>query len=1069
MLKQLRYFFMMLLLAIVGNVSAQEVSWDLSNGEWTIDNGSVTNGEVIFTGAGADNFKFNTGYFMMGKKDAYITLPTFDFDVEVIEVVGRSGASANTLMNVFVGEVAVSTETKGCVETNIYQIAKDYQAAGTVYTLKVTSAHNAQITAINIYKKGEAPITVAAPTITPNGGEVEVGSKVQITFDGALLYYTTDGSEPSMSNANAEEVSTSPATITITEGVTIKAIAYDDEDNPSDVVSATFTVKDPNAEEAGTEDNPYTVEQAIAAIDAGTGTEGVYAKGIVSKIVTPFNSQFGNISYNISADGTTSGAQLQSYRGFDKDGAWFTSADDIKVGDIVVIYGNLTKHNTTYEFAAGNQLVSKVRTDNREPAGLSYDVANFTATLGEANEFPALANPNALTVAYSSTNEAVATVDATTGEITLVAAGQTTIKAAFAGDDAYEPGDASYLLVVKEKEVAGTDKFELVTDVSKLTDGDVIILAYENEEGKAWAMSTTQNANNRAANPVEIEDDGTIIPGSSIQQITVEEEYYFNVGDGYLYAASAGSNWLRTETEPDDNALATISIADNGDATIVFQGANTRNHMRFNTNNGNPMFSCYAESSSIKTLPRIYRKITGDTPVLADAELAYEVETFTATIGEDNEFPVLSNPNELPVTYTSSDENVATIDEDGNITLVAAGETTITATSDETSEFKAGEASYLLVVEGEVTPIEYGKYQLVTDASTLAAGDEILIAYVNVGEEATVAQAIGSEQAANNRPAVDVTYNDDETLTPDATAQIITLEGDAEGWNFNVGNGYLYAASTTKNWLRTEAEADENAKATITIDEIGDATIVFQGENTRNTLRFNPNNGSPIFSCYGSTSTTGSLPRIYRKVAEVEGETIPVTISSAEWATLYYSDKAFEIPEGVTAKIVVAIDDNDVIDFEDLNGIIPAGTAVALNGPQGTYDFKVVNDETVAPANNLLRGFDAPHLTEGGDIYYKLTVKNDIVGFYWGEENGEAFESGAHKAYLAIPAGASNAKFFVLGTAGDLVSEDGGFVDGINEVTASDSKKEYFNLNGTRVNSLRKGIYIVGGKKVVIK
>jgi len=449
--------------------------------------------------------------------------------------------------------------------------------------------------------------------------------------------------------------------------------------------------------------------------------------------------------------------------------------------------------------------------------------------------------------------------------------------------------------------------------------------------------------------------------------------------------------------------------------------------------------------------------------------LAYGVEEFTATIGEDNEFPVLSNPNELPVTYTSSDENVATIDEAGNITLVAAGETTITATSDETSEFKAGEASYLLVVEGEVTPIEYGKYQLVTDASTLAAGDEILIAYVNVGEEATVAQAIGSEQAANNRPAVDVTYNDDETLTPDATAQIITLEGDAEGWNFNVGNGYLYAASTTKNWLRTEAEADENAKATITIDEIGDATIVFQGENTRNTLRFNPNNGSPIFSCYGSTSTTGSLPRIYRKVAEVEGETIPVPISDAEWATLYYSDKAFEIPEGVTAKIATAIDEKDEIKLEDLNGIIPAGTAVVLNGPQGTYDFKVVNDETVAPANNLLRGFDTPHLTEGGDIYYKLTVKNDIVGFYWGEDNGEAFESGEHKAYLAIPAGASNAKFFVLGTAGDLVSEDGGFVDGINEVTASDSKNEYFSLNGTRVNSLRKGIYIVGGKKVVIK
>jgi hypothetical protein len=520
---------------------------------------------------------------------------------------------------------------------------------------------------------------------------------------------------------------------------------------------------------------------------------------------------------------------------------------------------------------------------------------------------------------------------------------------------------------------------------------------------------------------------------------------------------------LRTETEPDDNALADITIDENGDATIVFQGANTRNHMRFNTNNGNPMFSCYAENSSVKTLPRIYRKITGDTPVLADAELAYGVETFTATIGEDNEFPVLSNPNELPVTYTSSDENVATIDEDGNITLVAAGETTITATSDETSEFKAGEASYVLVVEGEVTPIEYGKYQLVTDASTLAAGDEILIAYVNVGEEATVAQAIGSEQAANNRPAVDVTYNDDETLTPDATAQIITLEGDAEGWNFNVGNGYLYAASTTKNWLRTEAEADENAKATITIDEIGDATIVFQGENTHNTLRFNPNNGSPIFSCYGSTSTTGSLPRIYRKVAEVEGETVPVTISSAEWATLYYSDKAFVIPEGVTASIVTSTEGGKIT-FEELSGVIPAGTAVVLNGPQGTYNFKVVNDETVAPASNLLKGYDTPHLTEGGDIYYKLTVKNDKVGFYWGEENGDAFETGAHKAYLALTADESSAKSFYLFS--DAVTDGIGAVESTRFNTQG---AEIYNLNGQRVSTPQRGIYIINGKKVLVK
>ncbi len=1040
MLKQLRYFFTLMLLAVASVGFAGTIVFgdlELENGvQYTdpFDGGDFT---VTFAGGGNDGKYYTTGSGIRVYGDGTMTI----------------AAKSGTLTSITVTyDGTYKPESGDVVDTGSYDAETgvwEGSASQVTFTRPSGSGHwrvqQVEATVSGGVTKQTANVTIDATTI-------EIGEDADVNTDGpALTLTSSDEDIVSVNGVTITGEAAGKATITATWAETDAFYGGSK--------SFEVTVIDPNAEEAGTEDNPYTVEQAIAAIDAGTGTQGVYATGIVSKIVTAYNATFGNISYNISADGTTSGAQLQSYRGFDKDGAWFTSADDIKVGDIVVIYGNLTKHNTTYEFAAGNQLVSKVRTDNREPAGLSYDVANFTATLGEANEFPTLANPNALTVAYSSTNEAVATVDAATGEITLVAAGQTTIKAAFAGDDAYEPGDASYLLVVKEKEIAGTDKFELVTDASKLTDGDIIILAYENEEGKAWAMSTTQNANNRAANPVEIEDDGTIIPGSSIQQITVEEEYYFNVGDGYLYAAGTTGNWLRTETEPDDNALATISIADNGDATIVFQGANTRNHMRFNTNNGNPMFSCYADNSSVKTLPRIYRKITGDTPVLADAELAYGVEEFTATIGEDNEFPVLSNPNELPVTYTSSDENVATIDEDGNITLVAAGETTITATSDETSEFKAGEASYVLVVEGEPVPAEEVQYQLVTSTDDITSGKYLIVYAPADGEAVAFNGSLAKFDAASNTQGVTI---ENDVITTD---QAIYFNIDVENGTLQSASGFYIGQTTYANGLKQSEDATAYTN-TFAIDEDGYAVIsVATGEDAV-TLRYNKASDQLRFRYYKS----GQQPiYLFKAVDQVEGETVPVTISSAQWATLYYSDKAFEIPEGVTAKIVVAIDDNDVIDFEDLNGIIPAGTAVVLNGPQGTYDFKVVNDETVAPANNLLRGFDAPHLTEGGDIYYKLTVKNDIVGFYWGEENGEAFESGEHKAYLAIPAGASNAKFFVLGTAGDLVSEDGGFVDGINEVTASDSKNEYFNLNGTRVNSLRKGIYIVGGKKVVIK
>ena len=98
------------------------------------------------------------GYLLFGKQGAFITLPAFDFAVSKIEVVGSSAASTGVKQNIFVGDVAVSTETTGAKDvTNTYEIAEEYQAAGNQYTLKVTSNHNSQVTKIYIYK-AETPV-----------------------------------------------------------------------------------------------------------------------------------------------------------------------------------------------------------------------------------------------------------------------------------------------------------------------------------------------------------------------------------------------------------------------------------------------------------------------------------------------------------------------------------------------------------------------------------------------------------------------------------------------------------------------------------------------------------------------------------------------------------------------------------------------------------------------------------------------------------------------------------------------------------------------------------------------
>lgn len=109
---------------------------------------------------------------------------------------------------------------------------------------------------------------------------------------------------------------------------------------------------------ANTKEGAYTVEQAISLIDAGKGlATPVYVKGVVSKIVTRYNTQYKNITFNVSDDGATTTPQFQFFRN-QKD-AENTYAEDpkIEVGATVIGYGILKKYNKTYEFDEGNYLV----------------------------------------------------------------------------------------------------------------------------------------------------------------------------------------------------------------------------------------------------------------------------------------------------------------------------------------------------------------------------------------------------------------------------------------------------------------------------------------------------------------------------------------------------------------------------------------------------------------------------------------------------------------------------------------------------------------------------------------
>lgn len=106
------------------------------------------------------------------------------------------------------------------------------------------------------------------------------------------------------------------------------------------------------------------------------------------------------------------------------------------------------------------------------------------------------------------------------------------------------------------------------------------------------------------------------------------------------------------------------------------------------------------------------------------AGLSWGTSTRTVTIGaDDNTFPTLSNENNLAVTYESSNQTVATIAADGTITLLAAGETTISASSEANDEFEAGHAEYKLIVKAAIDPDAKGQVNnpyTIDDADFLA-------------------------------------------------------------------------------------------------------------------------------------------------------------------------------------------------------------------------------------------------------------------------------------------------------------------------------------------------------------
>lgn len=234
-------------------------------------------------------------------------------------------------------------------------------AAGTAsITIKIanpSTSDNARLDNIKLFqgvgKKAPGLSWGTASRTVTIGAEDNKFPTLTNTYNLAVKYSSDDP------DVAAIDATTGEITLVMAGKANITAEFEGNDEYEAAKVSYELTVKDvPSVDLKNTPETAYTVAKALELINAGEGLEAnVYVKGQITNIQDVDTGDFGNATYTISDDATAANALL-IYRGYYYDKGKFTSKDQIKVGDVVVVYGKLVKYYEKFEMNSGNHIYS---------------------------------------------------------------------------------------------------------------------------------------------------------------------------------------------------------------------------------------------------------------------------------------------------------------------------------------------------------------------------------------------------------------------------------------------------------------------------------------------------------------------------------------------------------------------------------------------------------------------------------------------------------------------------------------------------------------------------------------
>lgn len=982
-----------------------KIVWNTSNTQAIIDEvdlSGVANGEIVELQD--PEFAFSPTEITLAS-GATFTKPSLSY------ATGYNGTvfykSSNESIATVNGNGEVTPEAAGTVQICAYAEStstfKKVNEGDVYYTLTI-----------------EAP---AAPTFSPASGSTYENSQ-EVSINGAgTIYYTTDDSTPTTSSTQYT------APFTITDNITVKAIVVDANGIQSEVSEASYTntiVQQPTNITTTLNNAAFGKDGTVSGqtVDTGTCTkDGV------------------TITYNRNS------------------GSWYVNNQAIR----------FYKDNELIIQAPNGYLITKIVFEGSNfKTDVISDVQTCTST-----ESALSWTGSAKKVTFTRPEDASGYMTLNSVSITLVAEKPDCVTdLAFTPTELNINDEGNFTTSATEDEEAGTITYSYSCNNAGLTVSSEG--TYTANAGGTYEVTLTATPANTTHKAVSVTQTVTVVDpdahGTRENPYTVAEAIALidTLGDSssdHVYVKGIVSQIDRFNDY--DNTIL-YWISDDGKTTVqleVYRGKNLNN----------TTFSSI-EDLQLGDIVTVYGQLTkynNETPEFgsgnyivslehstkADPEIAYNPDSYTISIGETFTAPTLTNPHNLPVTYSSNKDYVATVDAaTGAITLgTAAGTVTITATFAGDDEYVPGQASYTLTVANNAA--QY--FKKVTSTADLVAGKEYILVATGMSKAISEENSNGS-----NRKSVSVDIVNDKITIRDEAVTVFTLGGASDAWTFQANDNKKYLAVTTNgNYLgESDAVGTENKQEwTVTTD----FNVVNKAFTNRTIGAVANNNNS--FATYTNNSDGKEYAVLFVKMPDA----FDVKITAAKMGTLYVGDGNLVVPEGVTAQTLKLDESGDgtalVASREYKAGdVLPAGEAVIIYGEAGDYSFEYTTDEGTygaVDAENLLKGSDtATTDNQEGYSYYTLGVINNVAGFYrqTGTE-AKSVKSAAHKAYLKVPnAGGGEVKsFYVLG--GDTTT-------GVTAIETSDrSNNVVYNLAGQRVVAPTKGLYIVNGKKVFIK